>query len=89
MLKEGNTLKRRNLERIAAGRKKELLKGKGFKEIEKTEEFSGDTSESEESAKDISGLKADELRALAKEKGIEGYESLTTKELREVLKGVV
>lgn len=37
-------------------------------------------------AKPLSNMKIDELKALAEERGIEGYESLTKKELLEVLK---
>lgn len=38
---------------------------------------------------ELEKLKADELKALAKEKGIEGAASLTKEELLAVLKGVV
>lgn len=39
--------------------------------------------------KDITKMKVDELKVLAKEKGIEGADSLNKQELLEVLKDVV
>lgn len=45
--------------------------------------------ESEEGAADIEKMTVPELKALAKEKGIDGYSSLNKEELLEVLKDVV
>lgn len=45
-----------------------------------------ETVEEVEQSKDLADFKVDELKALAKEKGIAGCESLTKKELLEVLK---
>lgn len=72
-----------NVERVADGAQADKLKSLGFKEIgSATAEVTGP----EDKSPDI--MSAAELKALAKEKGIEGAGSLTKAELLAVLKDV-
>lgn len=74
-----------NVERIAEGEAQILkLKSDGFKPLEEDV-----VPQEEEPKPELEEMKADELKALAKEKGIEGAASLTKAELLAVLKDVV
>lgn len=76
-----------NVERIAEGESQiQKLKAAGFEPLEVIDR------KAEEKAKpelELEKMKADELKSLAKEKGIEGAASLTKEELLAVLKDVV
>lgn len=72
-----------NVERIAESEIRiAKLKADGFKEL-------GVSTRDPEKQSPIREMKLDELRALAKEKGVEGAASLTKDELRAILKEVV
>ena len=71
-----------NVERVADGAQADKLKALGFKEIGNTAEEAGPEDKSHDK------MSATELKALAKEKGIEGASSLTKAELLAVLKDV-
>lgn len=74
-----------NVERIAEGESQiRKLKSAGFKPLEEDVML-----QDEESKPELDKLKADELKSLAKEKGIEGASSLTKEELLTVLKDVI
>lgn len=60
------------------------LMAAGFKPLEEI-----GNAEKEESKPELDKMKVDELKAMAKEKGIEGAASLTKDELLAVLKDVV
>lgn len=74
-----------NVERIAVSERNiAYLKAEGFKEMGEAE-----TSPAALEKVDTSSLDLSQLKALAKEKGITGYSSLTKTELLAVLKDVV
>lgn len=74
-----------NVERVAKTTEQvEMLKANGFEEI-----GSVGKPKSEQEDKSLAGMKVDALRALAKEKDIEGHASLTKEELLAVLKDVM
>ena len=78
-------LKRGNVERIVNNEAAiAKLKKEGFVEVEKRAQ-----TPAEKEAVDIASMKVDDLKILAKEKGIEGYSGLTKAELMAVLKDVV
>lgn len=54
-----------------------------------TRPIGGDAAEADQADVDINTKTVAELKAIAKEKEIEGYSSLTKEELLAVLKGVV
>lgn len=73
-----------NVERIAEGENQiQKLKADGFKILDEKADVA------EETRPELESLKIDELKSLAKEKGIEGAASLTKNELLSVLKDVV
>lgn len=78
-------LKRGNVEREADGIKAEQLMKDGFEMVENVRAQSPEVSVK----KDLSEMTVDELKNLAKEKGISGASALTKAELQEVLKDVV
>lgn len=74
-----------NVERIAEGESQvQKLEAAGFEPLEVI-----DRKAEEEAKPELEKMKADELKSLAKEKGIEGASSLTKEELLAVLKDVV
>lgn len=76
---------KKNVERVVsnAGQAARLKKD-GFKELMGVPDVQGNENE-----KKLEDMTASELKNLAKEKGIEGYNSLSKKELLSVLKDVV
>ena len=78
-------LKRGNVEREADGIKAEQLLNDGFTRVETVKMQSPEVS----AKRDLSEMTAEELKDLAKEKGISGAYALTKAELQEVLKDVV
>lgn len=75
-----------NVERIAeTDAQIERLKKLGFKEIEDTGIVKDESGEQ----KSIQDMNVTQLKAIAKEKGIDGTSSLTKEELLEVLKDVI
>lgn len=78
-------LKRGNVEREADGIKAEQLMKDGFEMVENVRAQSPEVSVK----KDLSEMTVEELKNLAKEKGISGVSALTKAELQEVLKDVV
>jgi hypothetical protein len=77
-------LKRDNVERLAEGIQADRLKAQGFKSIESVA-----CDSPSDVAMDIINMNVTQLKALAKEKGIQGAKSLNKEELRTVLKDVV
>lgn len=78
-------LKRGNVERIASTEVDiARLKKEGFVEVTPVE-----MKGNEQEEKSLEEMKITELRALAKEKGLEGYSSLSREELLGILKDVV
>lgn len=76
----------KNVERTAETSEQiERLKCKGFKPMDETKEV----LESVENIRNIAEMTVTELKALAKEKGIDGAASLTKEELLTVLKDVI
>lgn len=75
---------RKNVERVAVTETQiEKLKAQGFRPIGEG------AAEADQADVDINTKTVAELKAIAKEKEIEGYSSLTKEELLAVLKGVV
>ena len=74
-------LKKGNVEREADGIKAERLLNDGFTRVEAVKMQSPEVS----NKKDLSEMTAEELKNLAKEKGISGASALTKAELQEVL----
>lgn len=80
-------LKRKNVERVAESEYAvEKLKRRGFKPLNEN----GKSERNQESKeRSIEEMRVEELRALAKEKGIDSVSSLNKAELLAVLKDVV
>lgn len=64
----------------------EKLKAAGFKPLYSE---SSNLDKTEEPSKDLGKMNLSELKSLAKEKGLDGYSSLSKDELMSVLKDVV
>lgn len=75
-------VKYRNFEKKVDDNSVEFYLKQGYKLVNENKETEEETVET----KPLSKMKIDELKALAEERGIEGYESLTKNELLEVLK---
>lgn len=77
-------LKKDNVERVAETPGQiEKLKAYGYSVL------NGGKTVKDESSVELTGMNMTELKELAKEKGLEGYSSLTKEQLLEVLKDVV
>lgn len=82
-----------NIERIVEDQvKADRLKADGFKELEATEEVKTEAITGSETLieqkKKLEDMTVPELKALAKEKGIDGFSSLNRDDLLSVLKEV-
>lgn len=75
---------RKNVEREAIGSAAEKLIGDGFTPMEETKT---DTVPEEKADKSIEDMTVEELKALAKEKGLTGVSSLAKSDLLTILKG--
>lgn len=76
-----------NVERLVESQAKAArFRNDGFKDL--SEPVTEDAAEAA-GAVDITTMNITQLKALAKEKGLEGYSSLTKEELLEMLKDVV
>lgn len=78
-------MKRGNVERVVSGETEiKKLRGMGFKEVEATKEPEGQDGDGIH----LDKMKVEDLRLLAKEKGIAGAGSLKKDELLAILKDV-
>lgn len=75
---------RKNVEREADGATAEKLISDGFTAMEETKP---DTVPEEKAGKNIEDMTVEELKALAKEKGLTGVSSLVKADLLAILKG--
>lgn len=75
---------RKNVEREAEGSTAEKLISDGFTPMKET---TPDTAPEEKTGKDIEDMTVEELKALAKEKGLTGVSSLAKADLLAILKG--
>lgn len=76
---------RNNVERVAKSETQiAKLKAEGFEEMPSME-----ATDKQQEAKELSEMNTQELKQVAKERGIEGYSGLKKEELLEVLKDVV
>lgn len=79
-----------NVERIAETEAQiRKLQAAGYKPLETVSPTEDGSKVESEEKPELEKMKADELKSLAKEKGIEGAASLTKEELLAVLKDVV
>lgn len=79
---------RENVEREVDASKCELLLKDGYKLVETSGDFQKESSEAAvETHGDIANMSLTELRAVAKERGLSGYSSLSKDELLGILRG--
>ena len=78
---------RDNVEREVEASKCEQLLKDGYKLVETSGDSEKESSEAAKAPGDIDNMSLTELRAVAKEKGLSGYSSLSKDELLNVLKG--
>lgn len=83
-------LKKDNVERITDSEKMiAKLKAKGFEEAETSSRDMPRGGEADTGVRELCEMNVQELKALAKEKGLEGYSGLTKEQLLTILKDVV
>ncbi len=63
-----------------------IYKNQGFKEVKESDEFQDNKKITNEEI-GFESLKVEELKTIAKEKGVEGYSKMKKEELIETLKG--
>jgi hypothetical protein len=78
---------RKNVEREADGIAAEKLMNDGFKPVENTTSQKTDMKSDEKTAKSIEEMTVEELKALAKERGLTGVSALAKQDLIDILKG--
>ena len=77
---------RKNVERDAKGQDIQKWISKGYSELETKKVFSDTEKDVSESTQNLEELTVQELRELAKTKGVEGTSSLNKQQLIDVLK---
>lgn len=77
---------RKNVEREAEGQDIQKWTSKGYSELETKKVFSDTEKDVSESTQNLEELTVQELRELAKAKGLEGTSSLNKQQLIDVLK---
>lgn len=78
---------RKNVEREADGTTAKKLMSDGFKPVEKTTSQKTDMKPDEKAAKSIEEMTVEELKTLAKERGLTGVSALAKQDLIDILKG--
>lgn len=78
---------RDNVEREADGTTAKKLMSDGFKPVENTTSQKTDMKPDEKAAKSIEEMTVEELKTLAKERGLTGVSALAKQDLIDILKG--
>lgn len=78
---------RDNVEREADGTIAKKLMSDGFKPVENTTSQKTDMKPDEKAAKSIEEMTVEELKTLAKERGLTGVSALAKQDLIDILKG--